>query len=140
VPPDLVPLLKQSDNLNVGPRLTTGVYYTFVMNHLQAPFANPAIRQDVTMAVNQSDYLMAATGALPENGGTCRSYYTCNSPYASDCKNRCCPKCHSRRTLRWLEARTTFVAATSGPDRGVLPKSATGVGAERRSSGIRFPA
>jgi peptide/nickel transport system substrate-binding protein len=84
VPPDLVPLLKQSGNLNVGPRLTSGVYYTFVMNHLQVPFNNPAIRQALAMGVDQSTYLMAATGGIPEDGGTCTSFYTCDSPNASD--------------------------------------------------------
>jgi peptide/nickel transport system substrate-binding protein len=84
IPPDLVPLMKQSPNLNVGPRSTGGVYYTLVMNHLQAPFNNPAIRQALAMGVNQNDYLLAVTGGLQENGGTCASYYTCDSPYASD--------------------------------------------------------
>ena len=84
VPPDLVPLLKKSDDLVVGPRNTGGVYYTLVMNHLQPPFNNPAIRQALAMAVNQSDYLIAATGGLPDDGGTCASFYTCSSPYASE--------------------------------------------------------
>lgn len=84
LPVDLVPLMKDSGNFVVGPRNTGGVYYTFVMNHLQPPFNNPAIRQAVAMAVDQTEYLAAATGGLPENGGTCTSFYTCNSPYASE--------------------------------------------------------
>ncbi len=36
VPPDLIPMMKQSSDLNVGPRLTGGTYYTLVMNHLPA--------------------------------------------------------------------------------------------------------
>jgi peptide/nickel transport system substrate-binding protein len=121
VPPDLVPLLKESDNLNVGPRLTTGVYYTFVMNHLQAPFNNPAIRQAVAMAVNQSDYLMAATGGLPENGGTCTSYYTCNSPYASDAggevlKTRSIEKAAAAlKAAGYAGEKVVFIGATDPP-------------------------
>jgi peptide/nickel transport system substrate-binding protein len=121
VPPDLVPLLKQSDNLNVGPRLTAGVYYTFVMNHLQAPFNNPAIRQAVAMGLNQHDYLMAATGGLPENGGTCTSFYTCNSPYASDAGGDVLKERNIAKAAAALKAagyageKVVFIGATDPP-------------------------
>ena len=84
LPVDLVPLLKDNQKLVVGPRNTSATNYTFVMNHLQPPFNNPAIRQAVAMAIDQSEYLTAATAGPPENGGACPSFYTCTSPYASD--------------------------------------------------------
>ncbi len=36
------------------------------------------------MGVNQHDYLLAVTGGLPENGGSCTGFFQCDSPYASD--------------------------------------------------------
>ena len=121
VPPDLVALLKRSDNLNVGPRLTSGVYYTFVMNHLQVPFNNPAIRQALAMGVNQSTYLMAATGGLPEDGGTCTSFYTCDSPYASDAGAEVLRQRSVEKAAAALKAagyageKTVFVGASDPP-------------------------
>jgi peptide/nickel transport system substrate-binding protein len=121
VPPDLVPLLKQSGNLTIEPRLTTGVYYTFVMNHLQPPFNNPAIRQALAMGINQSDYLIAATGGKPEDGGTCTSYYTCDSPYASDTGAEVLKQHSIEKAAAALKAagyageKVVFVAASNPP-------------------------
>jgi peptide/nickel transport system substrate-binding protein len=121
VPPDLVPLLKESKNLNVGPRNTGGVCYNFVMNHLQPPFNNPAIRQALAMAVNQTDYLTAATGGLPENGGTCTSFYTCTSPYASDegaavLKERNIEKARAAlKAAGYAGEKVVFIGATEPP-------------------------
>jgi peptide/nickel transport system substrate-binding protein len=121
LPPDLVPLMQQSPGLNVGPRNTGGVYYTFVMNHLQPPFNNPAIRQAVAMAVNQNDYMIAATGGLPQDGGTCTSFYTCNSPFASEdggavLKERNMDKARAAlKAAGYAGEKVVFIGATEPP-------------------------
>jgi peptide/nickel transport system substrate-binding protein len=121
VPPDLIPMMKQSSNLNVGPRLTGGTYYTLVVNHLQPPFNNPAIRQALAMGVNQHDYLLAVTGGLPENGGSCTSFFQCDSPYASDAGAEVLKERNIEKAKAALKAagyageKVVFIGATDPP-------------------------
>ncbi len=81
-PHDLVPLLRQDDGIEVRRRTTSSVYYMMQFNHLQAPFNNLAMRRAVAMAVDQSQFLAAVSE--PGSSEACYSYYSCESPYASD--------------------------------------------------------
>jgi peptide/nickel transport system substrate-binding protein len=82
--PDQFALLRRNARLALQPRLTAGIYYTIVMNHLHPPFDNPAIRQAVAMAVNQADFMDAASGGQPGISGYCASFYTCGTAFATE--------------------------------------------------------
>jgi peptide/nickel transport system substrate-binding protein len=62
---DLVPLLKQNQDLVTGVKDHTGEIGCLRFNELFAPFDNPAIRRVVLSAVNQRDYMDTVAGADP---------------------------------------------------------------------------
>lgn len=82
--PDLVPLLQADPNLVVRSRIAGGIAYSLVMNHLHAPFDNPAVRQAVAMAVDQEQFMQAAAGGNPGSSGFCQSFYMCDTAYATE--------------------------------------------------------
>jgi peptide/nickel transport system substrate-binding protein len=81
--PDLVPVLKADPNITVEVRNQSGIYYMLQFNHLQPPFNNPATRQAIAMAVDQKEFLQAAS-ADPSLTTVSYSAYTAGTPYASD--------------------------------------------------------
>src|ERR1700728_3201479 len=64
---------------------------------------------------------MAATGGLPGNGGTCTSFYTCNSPYASDAGGEVLKTRNIEKAAAALKAagyageKVVFIGATDPP-------------------------
>jgi peptide/nickel transport system substrate-binding protein len=78
-PVDLVPLLKQNENIVVETLDPLGNQGMLRMNHLLPPFDNQKIRQAVVAAVNQETYMQAAIGD-PQYYKVCLSLYACGSP------------------------------------------------------------
>jgi peptide/nickel transport system substrate-binding protein len=81
---DLLPIMRKDSSLIVHARNTSGSYGMLCMNQLQKPFSNPAIRQAVAMAINQTDYLRATVGDDPDFMKVCHSFFACGTPYGTD--------------------------------------------------------
>jgi peptide/nickel transport system substrate-binding protein len=81
VPHDLLPVLEKDKNVRVIPQ-TASNQYVFRMNWLQPPFNNVKIRQAVTYALNQEEFLQANIGDK-RFYRTCKAMFTCDSPLAS---------------------------------------------------------
>ena len=58
-PLDLLPVLTADRNVGLFNFNTLGNQYVFRLNHLQTPFDNPKIRQALSYAFNQKDFLNA---------------------------------------------------------------------------------
>ena len=80
---DLIPILKADPNIVVDTRNPTGNYYMLQLNHTQPPFNNPAVRQALAMAVDQSLFLKSATSD-PALMKPCYSYFGADSPYYTE--------------------------------------------------------
>lgn len=80
---DLLPVLKSDPNIAVQTRNPTGSYYMLQLNHTQAPFNNPKVRQALATAVDQLEFLKSAVSdsAMMK---PCYSYYGFDSPYYSE--------------------------------------------------------
>ncbi|WP_439578787.1 ABC transporter substrate-binding protein [Elioraea sp.] len=81
---DLLPTFRRNRDLVVRIRDRMGTYAMLRFNHLVPPFDNPALRRALAMAVNQEDYMRAVAGNDPEMWRTCYSFWTCDTPLASD--------------------------------------------------------
>lgn len=79
---DLIPLAKSAKGVVVTKQDDIGVAQQIRINTLQPPFSNPKIRQALLTAVDGNDFL-AAVMSDPSLGVSCRSFYTCSSPYAT---------------------------------------------------------
>ncbi|MBE9606769.1 ABC transporter substrate-binding protein [Acetobacteraceae bacterium H6797] len=60
--PDLLPMLARNRNLSLQVADKLGKVAFMRMNHLQAPFNNPKVRQAVMLAIRQEDYMRTAIG------------------------------------------------------------------------------
>jgi peptide/nickel transport system substrate-binding protein len=80
---DLVQVMKADPNIVVSPRNPTGSYYMLQLNHTQAPFNNPKVRQALAMAIDQDNFLKAAVSD-PALMKPVYSYYGSDSPYYSE--------------------------------------------------------
>jgi peptide/nickel transport system substrate-binding protein len=80
---DLVAALKSSPNIVVEVRNTSGSYSMLQFNHLQPPFNNPAVRQAVAMAIDQTVFLQAVVSD-PTMMRTCHSFFACGTPYGTE--------------------------------------------------------
>ena len=78
-PPDLAPILRQSEGVVVEVNDPLGNQGMLRMNHLHPPFDNKKIRQAVLKSIDQEVYMQAAVGD-PEFYKTCFSYFACGSP------------------------------------------------------------
>jgi peptide/nickel transport system substrate-binding protein len=65
---DLIPVLKQNNNVVVEIKEPTGMIGHLRLNHLQPPFDNPAVRRAVQAAVKQEDFVQAIVGVDPAMG------------------------------------------------------------------------
>jgi peptide/nickel transport system substrate-binding protein len=81
--PDMIAVLQADPDITVGVRDPLGAYLMLQLNHLQPPFNNPAIRQAVAMAVDQTEFLTAITSdqAMIK---PCVSVYACGTPNGSE--------------------------------------------------------
>lgn len=80
--PDMLPLLRADENIEVAVIDPLGTQGWLRMNHLHPPFDDPKVRQAVQMAVNQEIYMQALVGD-PEFYRTCKAFYMCGSPNES---------------------------------------------------------
>jgi len=80
---DLVQVMKADPNIVVSPRNPTGSYYMLQLNHTQAPFNNPKVRQALAMAIDQENFLKASVSD-PALMKPVYSYYGSDSPYFSE--------------------------------------------------------
>ncbi len=80
---DLIPLLKGDSNIKLVDWNPLGNQYTLRPNHLQKPFDNPKVRQALTYAFNQKDFLDATIGN-PEYYKVCKAMFVCGTPLASE--------------------------------------------------------
>ncbi len=80
---DLVPALRADPNIVVDVRNKSGSYCMMQFNHLQLPFSNPAIRQAVAMAVDQTDFLQAVVSD-ESMMRSCYSFFACGTPYGTE--------------------------------------------------------
>jgi peptide/nickel transport system substrate-binding protein len=80
---DLLPILAADPNIVVSTRNPTGSYYMLQLNHAQAPFNNPKVRQALAMAIDQSEFLKSAVSD-PAMMKPCYGYYGLDSPYSSE--------------------------------------------------------
>jgi peptide/nickel transport system substrate-binding protein len=83
MPPDLIPLLSKNKNVKVDNIDPLGSMGMIRFNFLHAPFNNEKMRRAVAMVVNQPDYVLGIAGS-PKNGKPCASYFTCDTPLASN--------------------------------------------------------
>ncbi|MBS0337219.1 MAG: ABC transporter substrate-binding protein [Proteobacteria bacterium] len=83
LPPDLIPLLSKNKDIKIENTDPLGSIGILRFNHLQPPFNNPKMRQALLYVVNQQDYAIGVAGD-PKNGHPCYSFYTCNTPLASE--------------------------------------------------------
>ena len=81
---DLVPLLRKNPDIRIGSANPTGFNGILRFNHLHPPFNNVAIRRAVMMAVNQTDYMNAITGADQTAFNTCAAVLPCGTRYGRE--------------------------------------------------------
>lgn len=77
---DLIPLAKSAPGVVITHQDEIGVAQQIRLNQIQPPFDNQLLRQALLTAVNGDDFLAAVIND-PSEGNTCRSFYTCSSPY-----------------------------------------------------------
>jgi peptide/nickel transport system substrate-binding protein len=80
---DLIPLLAGDKNIKLWNYNPLGLQYTMRFNHTQPPFDNPKMRQAVTYALNQKDFLEATVGN-PDYYQPCKAMFVCGTPLASE--------------------------------------------------------
>jgi peptide/nickel transport system substrate-binding protein len=84
---DLLPMLRRDRNLVVEPRDRSGSYAMLRFNQLHPPFDNPAIRQALAMAVDQTQHMQAVAGTEPGAWGVCEGFFACSGPMANEAGN-----------------------------------------------------
>jgi peptide/nickel transport system substrate-binding protein len=62
---DLLPILRKASGVKVAIQDPTGLMGCMRLNHLVAPFNNPAIRRALLNAIDQSDFCIASSGDDP---------------------------------------------------------------------------
>ena len=78
-PHDLLPLLVSDANVKLLVVAPMGRQYAFRFNVLHKPFDNAKVRQAVTYALNQKDFVESTIGDA-KYYVTCKSLYPCGSP------------------------------------------------------------
>lgn len=82
-PHDLLPVLRRNRNLRVTVLDPRGFNCILQVNHLQAPFNNPAIRRALWGAVDQEAFMMAVAGDNPEYRHHPAGFFCPGTPMAS---------------------------------------------------------
>jgi peptide/nickel transport system substrate-binding protein len=83
LPPDLIPVLARNKNVKVDNIDPLGSMGMIRFNFMHPPFNNPKMRQAVAMVLSQQDYVLGIAGS-PKNGKPCASFFTCDTPLASN--------------------------------------------------------
>jgi len=80
---DLVPLLRRTADIALGPSNPQGYIAGMRFNHLYPPFNDVRVRRAVLVGVNQDDYMRAVTGNDPSFYQICKSQYPCGTTYGT---------------------------------------------------------
>lgn len=83
-PHDLVPLLRRDRDVTVRVLDPLGVTCQMLVNQLQPPFNDPAIRRALFGAVDQAAFMTAVAGSDPEFQHTPCGYFCPGTPMAND--------------------------------------------------------
>ena len=75
--PDLIPLLRDSEDVSVMRRDPLGLVAVMRFNHLNAPFNNVKLRQAVMYAIEQAPYMQSVTDGSDESWRQCLSMFPC---------------------------------------------------------------
>ena len=84
ITPDLAPQLLRDPNIKLLVSDSWGHMLTMMMNHLQPPFSNLAIRRALLLAVNQEEFVSAVAGMDPSVCRTGVGLFPPGSSMASD--------------------------------------------------------
>jgi peptide/nickel transport system substrate-binding protein len=82
--PDLIPTLQRNRNIVVDVLNPYGIMSIMRLNHLQAPFNDPAVRRAVALAVDQTEYMRATLGDDRNVWRECRSLFPCGTPLGTE--------------------------------------------------------
>ena len=80
---DLLPKLRQTAGIKTEIQDPTGLMGCMRLNHLSAPFNNPAIRRALLKAIDQSDFCIASSGDDPKMWHVPTGLFCPTSPMAS---------------------------------------------------------
>ena len=81
---DLLPALRQAAGVKVEVQDPTGLMGCMRLNHLTAPFNNPAIRRALLKAIDQKDFCEASSGDDPAMWHVPTGLFCPQSPFATD--------------------------------------------------------
>jgi peptide/nickel transport system substrate-binding protein len=81
-PSDLLPTLKDAQDIVIRSTDPFGLQTMIRFNHTQPPFKNPAIRRAVMATVGQPEYMKVTSGV--DNTEICRSFFICGTKFAND--------------------------------------------------------
>ena len=81
---DLTPLLAKNPKIKLAIQDPTGGVEMMRINHLQAPFNNPAIRRAFMYAIDQAEFMQAIVGDQPDLYYTPLGMFCPKTPMASD--------------------------------------------------------
>ena len=81
---DLLPVLRQASGVKVEIQDPTGLMGCMRLNHLSAPFNNPAIRRALLKAIDQQDFCEASSGDDPAMWHVPTGLFCPQSPMATD--------------------------------------------------------
>lgn len=81
---DLLPLLRKVPGMTVEVQDPTGLMGSMRLNHLTAPFNNPAIRRAILKGIDQKDFMIASIGDDPKNYHVPAGIFCPQSPMATD--------------------------------------------------------
>jgi peptide/nickel transport system substrate-binding protein len=82
-PHDLLPVLKKDKTVALFNGNPLGLQYTFRFNWLHPPFNNAKVREAVTYALNQEDFLKAVIGD-PDYYKVCKAMFVCGTPFETN--------------------------------------------------------
>jgi len=82
--PDLIPNMQRNRNVVVDVLNPFGIMSIMRLNHLQAPFNDPAVRQAVALAVDQSEYMRSTLGDDRSVWRECHSLFPCGTPLGTE--------------------------------------------------------
>jgi peptide/nickel transport system substrate-binding protein len=81
---DMLPILRKTANVKAVIQDPTGLMGCMRLNHLTAPFNNPAIRRALLKAIDQRDFCIASGGDDPAMWHVPTGLFYPASPFASD--------------------------------------------------------
>jgi peptide/nickel transport system substrate-binding protein len=81
---DMLPILRKTDGVKAVVQDPTGLMGCMRLNHLTAPFNNPAIRRALLKAIDQRDFCIASSGDDPAMWHVPTGVFYPGGPFAND--------------------------------------------------------